>query len=84
MMRKAWPLFRSNEKLGLLLSTASAEHPPKGVTRGGPNIDGSSYRGIGNRSPRRDPFCDPLGLLTTAFHRFCCARRVLYVIETTL
>jgi hypothetical protein len=32
----------------------------------------------------RDPFCDPLALLTTVFHRFCCACRVLYVIETAL
>ena len=28
--------------------------------------------------------CDPLALPTTVFHRFYCARRVLYVIETTL
>jgi hypothetical protein len=28
--------------------------------------------------------CDPLALLTTVFHRFYGARRVLYVIETAL
>ena len=28
--------------------------------------------------------CDTLALLTTVFCRFCCARRVLYIIETTI
>ena len=31
----------------------------------------------------RDPFVIRLGLLTTVFHRFYGARRVLYVVETT-
>ena len=31
-----------------------------------------------------DPFCDPLALPTVVFYRLYCARRVLYVIETTL
>jgi len=32
----------------------------------------------------RDPFCDPLTLLTTVFHHIYGASRVLYVIETAL
>ncbi len=32
----------------------------------------------------RDPFCDPLALPSMVFYRLYCARRVLYVIETTL
>ena len=32
----------------------------------------------------RDPFGDPLALLTMVFHRFYGARRVLYIVETSL